>query len=46
MKVPQIVTSRHRKCRHIRRESGIVRPDGLRHERRHAVGVDRHSVAS
>lgn len=44
MKVPQIVESCHRKSWHIRREIGVVRPDDLCHERRHAVGVDRQAV--
>ena len=44
MNVPQIVESCHRKSWHIRREIGVVRPDDLCHERRHAVGVDRQAV--
>lgn len=45
MNVPKVVQSCHRKGRDVRRESGVASPDGLCHECRHAVGVDRHPFA-
>jgi len=45
MNVPKVVESCHRKGRDVRRKSGVVSPDGLCHECRHAVGVDRYPVA-